>query len=124
MRAAGLSILAVAMLWGGLSVQAASPSATDLRGAWRLVSVETIRPNGEVIYPFYGKHAQGLIIYDPTGWMSVQIISDPKPTVPAGNSRDKFKNARRQKRPSLPMAIMPILVRTRSIERLPPSPIF
>ena len=93
MRVSGQSILAAAILLGGHSVQAASPSSTDLTGAWRLVSVETIRPNGEVIYPFYGKHPQGLIIYDPAGWMSVQIVSDPKPTVPAGNSRDTFKNA-------------------------------
>lgn len=27
------------------------------------------------------------------GWMSVQIVSDPKPTVPTANSRDAFKNA-------------------------------
>jgi len=93
MKVAALSILSVAIFWGGLSVLAASPPATDLTGAWRLVSVETIRPNGEVIYPFYGQHPQGLIIYDPAGWMSVQIVSDPKPTVPAGNSRDSFKNA-------------------------------
>jgi hypothetical protein len=47
-------------------------------GAWRLVSIETIRPNGEVIYPFYGKHPEGLIMYDDSGWMSVQIVSDPR----------------------------------------------
>jgi hypothetical protein len=93
MRVIGASILALAMLWSGTSIQAASPSASDLTGAWRLVSVETIRPNGEIIYPFYGKHPQGLIIYDSAGWMSVQIVSDPKPVVPAGDSRDSFKNA-------------------------------
>jgi hypothetical protein len=31
-------------------------------GSWRLVSVETKRPNGEVIFPFYGKHPEGLLI--------------------------------------------------------------
>ena len=46
-------------------------------GAWRLVSIETIRPNGEVIYPFYGKHPEGMIMYDKSGWISVQIVSDP-----------------------------------------------
>ncbi len=56
-------------------------SADALIGAWRLVSVETIRPNGEVIYPFYGRHPEGLIVYDRSGWMSVQIVSDPKPAV-------------------------------------------
>ena len=65
----------------------------QLAGAWRLVSVETIRPGGEVIYPFYGKHPQGLIVYDRSGWMSVQIVSDPIPTVPKGDSRDEFRSA-------------------------------
>ena len=62
----------------------------QLVGAWRLVSVETLRSNGEVIYPFYGKHPEGLLMYDRSGWMSVQIISDPKPTVPRDDSREGF----------------------------------
>ncbi len=64
-----------------------------LIGAWRLVSVETIRPNGEILYSFYGTHPEGLIIYDRSGWMSVQIVSDPQPTVPKGDSRDAFRSA-------------------------------
>ena len=45
-----------------LGVLAAGQSTSDqklrdqLPGAWRPVSIETIKPNGEVIYPFYGKH--------------------------------------------------------------------
>jgi hypothetical protein len=62
----------------------------QLPGAWRLVSIETIKPNGEVIYPFYGKHPEGLLMYDRGGWMSVQIVSDPRPTVPAADSREDF----------------------------------
>lgn len=58
----------------------------DFVGAWKLVSVETIRPNGEVVYPYYGKHPQGLIMYDRSGWMSVQIVSDPPVTVPQADS--------------------------------------
>jgi hypothetical protein len=69
--------------------QAAS-TAQQLVGAWRLVSIETIRPNGEVVYPFYGKHPEGLLMYDRSGWMSVQIVSDPKPTVPTASSREGF----------------------------------
>jgi len=71
-----------------------SPSEQKLRdqlpGAWRLVSVETIKPNGDVIYPFYGKHPEGLLMYDKSGWMSVQIVSDPQPTVPTADSREEF----------------------------------
>lgn len=65
-------------------------TAEALVGAWRLVRVETVRPNGEVIYPFYGKKPEGLIIYDRSGWMSVQIVSDPKPNVPGVDSREGF----------------------------------
>ena len=64
--------------------------ADQLVGAWRLVSLETVRPNGEVIYPFYGKHPEGLLVYDASGWMSVQIVSDPKPAVPRTDSRQAF----------------------------------
>jgi hypothetical protein len=93
MRLVGVSILAAAMLWSSASVQATLAPDSELTGAWHLVSVETIRPNGEIIYPFYGKHPHGLIIYDSAGWMSVQIVSDPRPSVPVGDSRDSFKNA-------------------------------
>ncbi len=78
------------------SAQAASRnrSVSDrLIGAWRLVSVETKRGNGEIIYPFYGKHPQGLLIYDRSGWMSVQIVSDPAPSVPTASSREGFLKA-------------------------------
>lgn len=53
----------------------------------------TIRPNGEVIYPFYGKHPEGLPVYDRSGWMSVQMVSDPQPSVPRSSSRQGFTAA-------------------------------
>lgn len=62
----------------------------QLAGTWRLVSIETIKPNGEIIYPFYGKHPEGLLMYAKSGWMSVQIVSDPRPTVPTADSREDF----------------------------------
>lgn len=64
-----------------------------LVGAWRLISVETKRANGEIVYPFYGKHPEGILIYDRSGWMSVQIVSDPKPAVPTASSREAFLKA-------------------------------
>ena len=63
--------------------------AEKLAGAWRLVSIETIGPHGEVTYPYYGKHPEGLLIYDRSGWMSVQAVADPKPTVPKSASREE-----------------------------------
>ena len=70
--------------------QPASPVEERLIGAWRLVSLETVRPNGEVIYPFFGRHPEGLLMYDRSGWMSVQIVADPKPMVPPSDSREGF----------------------------------
>ena len=70
-----------------------APTSDQLMGAWRLVSIETVRPNGEVIYPYYGKHPQGLIMYDREGWMSVQIISDPAPTTPSASARESVLSA-------------------------------
>ena len=83
----------VAQSGGKGNPQTANSAANQLAGAWRLVSVETIRANGEVIYPFYGKHPEGLLMYDRSGWMSVQIVSDPKPTQPTTDSREDFLKA-------------------------------
>ena len=84
-------VLCVALNPATSSPAAESASVTEqFVGAWRLLTVETIRPNGEVIYPFYGKNPEGMLIYDRNGWMSVQIVSDPKPAVPREDSRELF----------------------------------
>ena len=89
------SLILATPLLGGQHPTATRGSVTaeSLIGAWRLVSVETIRANGEVIYPFYGKNPQGVLIYDRSGWMSVEIVSDPPPKVPTTSSREKFLQA-------------------------------
>ena len=87
------SILALAVLPGKAQTTSEVSARERFVGAWRLVSIETLRPNGEVIYPFYGKHAQGLIMYDRSGWMSVQIVSDPAPAVPTAQSREEVRAA-------------------------------
>ncbi len=51
-----------------------------LIGGWRLVSALT---NGKV-NPERGEKPTGLIFYDPTGWMSVQIQGDHSPIEIAG----------------------------------------
>ena len=83
--------IALAQAPPGCYTGATSPvSAEQFVGAWRLVSVETSRPSGETIYPYYGKHPEGLLMYDRSGWMSVQIVSDPQPDVPKADSREGF----------------------------------
>jgi hypothetical protein len=42
-------------------------------GAWRLVSVQDRKPDGSLTNP-YGERPVGLLLYDETGTMSVQIM--------------------------------------------------
>jgi hypothetical protein len=93
LKTIAIAMIAALTIWRVERVEAATQKTSDLYGAWQLVSVETVRPNGEIIYPFYGRSPKGMIVYDPSGWMSVQIVSDPKPVVPTGKSRDTFNNA-------------------------------
>ena len=49
-------------------------------GAWRLVSIEDRQPDGEITYP-YGKDAVGLLVYDASTRMSVQIMRRDRPAL-------------------------------------------
>jgi hypothetical protein len=48
--------------------------AEQFYGAWRLVEYSFESSDGEFHYPF-GKDAQGIVIYDISGMMSLQIMS-------------------------------------------------
>jgi hypothetical protein len=65
-------------------------------GAWRLVSFEETMPNGEVTHP-YGRDALGLLIYDSSGWMSVQIMRRDRDSLSSSEvercSGDEIKKA-------------------------------
>jgi hypothetical protein len=45
----------------------------QLIGAWHLVSMDYRGPDNASVDPFYQPDSTGLIIYDPSGWMSVHI---------------------------------------------------
>jgi hypothetical protein len=49
-----------------------------LLGAWRLVSFEVRRADGEVYFPM-GQGLVGLLLYLPDGHMSVQLMSPDRP---------------------------------------------
>jgi hypothetical protein len=79
-----------ALLVAGLAVSAfcvadagRSPRMTqqDLIGAWRLVDIEVEGPAGREVDPFYGSGSRGLLIYDASGWFSVQIEGSGRPPV-------------------------------------------
>ena len=53
-------------------------SAREILGAWKLLSIEDRRENGEIVY-WMGRKPTGLIIYDASGYMSVQFMRDPRP---------------------------------------------
>jgi hypothetical protein len=59
----------------------------ELVGAWRLLSIRCIGPNGPAIDPFYGTDSTGILVYDPSGWMSVQIVGSHRPAMQATASR-------------------------------------
>lgn len=81
-----LSLLISVVLAG--TAQAADRTTNPLVGSWQLVSYEDRDANGAIVHP-YGKNPLGLLIYDSTGHMSVQIMKTPPPDV-ASNDWDRF----------------------------------
>ena len=98
-RLAGSFVLLFAVASACFAQGSSTPATgrNPVIGTWRLVSVETLRPGGEVSHEWMGRNPVGLIIYDPTGQMSVQIMRDPRPTFEAGRNRpetpEEFKAA-------------------------------
>jgi hypothetical protein len=59
----------------------------QLVGAWRLQSIEIVGPKGATTDPFYGEGSSGILIYDASGWMSVQIVGPHRIAVDVPGSR-------------------------------------
>jgi hypothetical protein len=85
MQAAGYARLLVLFLMcicmpvceAGARDRADGPILTkqQLIGAWRLVTIDLSGPNGPIVDPFYQADSEGIIVYDSSGWMSVQIAT-------------------------------------------------
>jgi hypothetical protein len=95
MKRLWIGMAVVLLLIPGPLAQAQTPAsepkasgelARQLIGTWRLLTVETIRPNGEILTQWMGKAPTGLIIYEPNGLMAVQMMRDPRPTFERGTS--------------------------------------
>ena len=56
----------------------------QLTGTWKLTAFEDRPADGPAKYP-YGHAPTGLLIYDSTGHMSIQIMKVPHPKVASGN---------------------------------------
>ena len=66
--------------WGANAADAGARLAReDLFGTWQLVGMSYSGPNGTHADPFYQPDSTGLLIYDPSGWMSVQISAPQRP---------------------------------------------
>jgi hypothetical protein len=77
-----ITALAAAVARSGVSEQVPAKLTREaIVGAWRLVSIEYSGPNGALVDPFFGPNPQGIIIYDRSGWMSVQIVTANRPTM-------------------------------------------
>jgi hypothetical protein len=72
---------------GQSPASAQASAAATIIGTWKLVSVETIRPNGEALTDWMGNRPAGMIVYLPSGVMAVQIMRDPRPVM-AGTDYD------------------------------------
>jgi hypothetical protein len=75
---AGLAVSALCAADGG---RAPRMTQQDLIGPWRLVGIEVQGPAGRELDPFYGTGSRGLLIYDASGWFSVQIEGAGRPAV-------------------------------------------
>lgn len=61
----------------------------EFLGAWKLIAVEDRLADGEIVYP-YGRDAAGLLIYDASGKMSVQIMKRDREPV-SSNETEEIK---------------------------------
>jgi hypothetical protein len=75
---AGLAVSALSAADGGHSPRT---TQRDLIGTWRLMDIEVEGPAGRELDPFYGSGNRGLLIYDGSGWFSVQIEGAVRPAV-------------------------------------------
>jgi Lipocalin-like domain len=65
----------------------------ELIGTWQLLSIQIVGPTGSMIDPFYNADSTGLLIYDASGWMSVQIVGQHRPAMEAPASRPNHDTA-------------------------------
>ena len=80
-----LSLFIASQLVVAASGDTSSGSQADalppIAGTWSVVSVEVVRPSGEVLTEWLGKHPTGTIVYLPSGYVAVQVMRDPRPTI-------------------------------------------
>lgn len=76
-RHRAVRIVCLAVIAAALSgtVSAAGPFTAQVIGAWQLAEIIYDGPAGRVADPFYAPNSAGMLIYDASGAMSVQIAA-------------------------------------------------
>jgi len=86
-------LILTCLIAASCQVDASKPSGAvrgtrqELIGAWQLKSIQLMGPNGPMNDPFYNEGSTGILIYDPSGWMSVQIVGQQRAVVDVPGSR-------------------------------------
>jgi len=86
------------LTWPTTSTFAQQTLKEKILGTWKIISWESLRPNGQALNVWMGLHPTGLIIYQPNGHMAVQIMADPRPTFATNPATspplyEEFRNA-------------------------------
>lgn len=81
------ALIAASLLVASVASTGHPTSRGDLVGAWRLVGISVVGPKGTEPDPFFGAGTEGLLVYDPSGWFSVQIMGRTRPELETPNSR-------------------------------------
>ena len=70
------SLFGFVLCFAPMSGQTDSDIASQVVGTWKLVSTEETMKNGTTRpFPSFGPHAKGLLIYQPDGYMSAQLVN-------------------------------------------------
>ena len=75
--------LAVALTF--MASLVADAQTVSVAGTWKLISYETVTPAGVRTYPL-GEDAVGLLVYLPSGRMSVQFMRKDRPKFTSGDA--------------------------------------
>jgi hypothetical protein len=78
-----IAVVIVCLVAGRVHSEAPASELTpdSLIGAWKLLKIEYSGPSGPMPDPTFWANSQGLIVYDRSGWMSVQIFAPNRPTI-------------------------------------------
>ena len=69
----------IALLCAQLPAAPPSGAYAPLIGVWQAVGVEAVGPKGVINTEWLGKEPTGVLIYDASGMMAVQLMRDPRP---------------------------------------------